>query len=152
VRLILEHLDRSGWGHFLDREVPDFMEWVRNVVLTTPTPQGPGNDALLSAMDLSGKAIQEAVNKHVGAHIVVPNDDTLAVVTGLLSQHTPPAQHEDGKAIDRPSVIVGCWLSALKSRTGTVEALAEAVDSPELDQLLPYALELSVIVDRWQTV
>lgn len=151
VRLILEHLDRIGWGDFLDREVPDFMEWVRRVVLAAATPQRPGDDALLSAIDLSGKVIQETVDEHVGTHVVVPDNDALAAVAGLLSQHVPPAQHENGKAIDRPSIVVGCWLSALKGRGGTVEALAEAVDSPELGQLLPYALELNVIVDRWQT-
>jgi hypothetical protein len=151
VRLILEHLDRIGWGEFLDQEVPDFMEWVRSVVLASPSPQRPGDEALLSAIDLAGRAIQETVDEHIGIHIVVPDETALASVAGLLSQHAPPAQHEDGKAIDRPAIVVGCWLSALKSRSGTVEALVEAVDSPELRQLLPYALELSLIVDRWQT-
>jgi hypothetical protein len=151
VRLILEHLDRLGWGEFLDREVPDFMGWVRSVVLAKPTPQRPGNEALLAAIDLSGKEIQDAVDTHIGTRVVVPSEKALAAVAGLLAQHVPPAQHEDGKAIDRPAIVVGCWLSALKSRSGTVEALADAVDSPELGQLLPYALELSVIVDRWQT-
>ncbi len=150
VRLILKHLDRIGWGEFLDDEVPDFMEWVRSVVLAEPSPQRPSDEALLSAIDLSGKEIQEVVDEHIGKHVVVPDENALTAVAGLLSQHVPPAQHEDGKAIDRPTIVVGCWLSALKSRSGTLEALAEAVDSPELGQLLPYALELSVIVDRWQ--
>ena len=141
MRLILEHLDRIGWGEFLDDEVPDFMEWVRSVVLAEPSPQRPSDEALLSAIDLSGKEIQEVVDEHIGKHVVVPDENALTAVAGLLSQHVPPAQHEDGKAIDRPTIVVGCWLSALKSRSGTLEALAEAVDSPELGQLLPYALE-----------
>jgi hypothetical protein len=64
---------------------------------------------------------------------------------------SPTRKHDDGTPIARPMIIAGCWLSAMKTRSGDVEALADAVDSDEVGQLLPYALELSVIVDRWQT-
>jgi hypothetical protein len=151
VRLILEHLDRLGWGEILDREASDFTAWVRDVASDTPAPQRPADEALRMAIDLSGEKIQDAVDAHIGARVVIPDEDALAAVARLLEQHVPPAQHEDGKAIDRPMIIAGCWLSALKTRSGNVDALANAVDSPELGQLLPYALELSVIVDRWQT-
>jgi hypothetical protein len=151
VRLILEHLDRTGWGELLDSEVPSFMHWVRRVASDKPTPQRPGDDALLAAINLAGHAIQNAVDTHIGERAVAPDKDALSTVAELLRERVPPAQHDDGKAIDRPIIVVGCWLTALKSRGGTIDALADAVDSPELAELLPYALELSVIVDRWQT-
>jgi hypothetical protein len=83
---------------------------------------------------------------------VRPDETALAAVADLLEQHVPPAQLIDGAALDRPTIIVGCWLAALKGRGGAADALADAVDSPELAELLPYALELSVIVDRWEPV
>jgi hypothetical protein len=151
VRLILEHLDRLGWGTILDAEAPDFMQWVRDMATDTPAPQRSGDDALRAVIDLGGRAIQDAVDTHVTDSAVTPDDDALAHVAALLAQHVPPSQHENGDAINRPTIIAGCWLAALKSRSGNVDGLADAVDSPELGELLPYALELSVIVERWET-
>ena len=151
VRLILAHLDGLGWGPIIDREAPGFAAWVRGVASTSPTPQRPADEAVRAAIDLAAARIQDAVDKHVAANIAKPDEGALAAVAALLEQHIPPAQHDDGTPIARAMIIAGCWLSAMKTRSGNVEALAEAVDSNEVGQLLPYALELSVIVDRWQT-
>lgn len=151
VRLILAHLDRLGWGSIIDREVPGFAAWVRGVASAPPASQRPADEALRKAIDLAARRIQGAVDKHVSANIAKPDEEALASVAELLKQHVPPAQHDDGSPIARPMIIAGCWLSAMKTRSGDVEALADAVDSDEVGQLLPYALELSVIVARWQT-
>ncbi len=151
VRLIIEHLDRLGWGAIVDREVPGLATWVRGVASRPPSLQRPADEALRAAIDLAGGRIQDAVDSHINARVANPNEGALAAVAALLKQHVPPAQH-DGRAIEQPMIIAGCWLSVLKTHGGTVDALSDAVDSPELGQLLPYALELSVIVDRWQTV
>jgi hypothetical protein len=150
VRLIVEHLKRRGWGAVLRDEVPRFMSWISDVASGVPTPQSPDDEALRSAIDLIGASVQDAVDAHVGTHGISADGVALAAVSGLLQQHVPPAQMESSEAIDRPTIIVGCWLAALKDRGGTIDVLADAVDSPELGDLLPYALELSVIVDRWQ--
>lgn len=149
VRFIVEHLDRLGWGPILDREVNGFMQWVRKLASETPASRGHGDDALRAAIDVGGRTIQDAVDQHVAGSLAPPDEAALAYVVELLAQHVPPAQHEDAKAISRPTIIAGCWLAALKGRGGHVDDLADAVDSPELGELLPYALELSVIVERW---
>jgi hypothetical protein len=151
VRLIIEHLDRLGWTSVLDRDTPDFVQWVRGVASANPAPQPPSDEALRGAIDIGGRQIQDAAEARAGTRVLRPDDATLSAVTDLLDEHVPPAQVENGAAIDCPTIIVGCWLSALKSRGGGVSGLTEAVDSPELAQLLPYALELSILVDRWQT-
>lgn len=152
VRLIIEHLDRLGWTDVLKSEVPDFMRWVREIASTAPAPQGPADEALRKAVDLIGTHIQDKVDAHLGELVFQPDRQTLAAVAELIAQHVPPAQLDDGRPIDRPTIIVGCWLAALKSGGGSIDALASAVDSAELAKLLPYALELSVIVDKWQSV
>ncbi len=151
VRLILAHLDHLGWGPIINREAPGFAAWVRGVASTTPMPQRSADEALRDAIDLAAVRIHEAVDKHVATNSAKPDEKALKAVAELLDQHVPPAQHDDGTPIARPMIIAGCWLSAMNTRSGTVEALADAVDSNEVGQLLPYALELSVIVDRWQT-
>jgi hypothetical protein len=151
VKLILDHLDRLGWGSIIDQEAPGFATWIRGVASGSPRPQKPADDALRAAIDLAADHIHGAVDKHVGENIAKPDDGALEAVAALLEQHVPPAQHDDGSAIARPMIIAGCWLSAMKTRSGNVEALSDAVDSDEVGRLLPYALELSVIIDRWQT-
>jgi hypothetical protein len=150
VRLILGHLDRLGWGPIIDREVPGFASWVRGVASARSTPQRPADEALRAAIDLAAGRIQGAVDQHVATNIAKPDEEALAAVAALLAQRVPPAQHDDGTPIARPMIIAGCWLSAMKTRSGNVEVLADAVDSNEVGRLLPYALELSAIVDRWQ--
>lgn len=149
VRFIVAHLDRLGWGQILDREVPEFMQWVRKLASDPPTSRSVADDALREAIDEGGRSIQDAVDTHVAASTAQPDAAGLTYVEELLAQHVPPSQHEGGGAISRPTIIAGCWLSALKSRSGNIDGLADAVDSPELGQLLPYALELSVIVEHW---
>lgn len=151
VRLILEHLDRLGWDATLKREVPAFMGWVRGIAAMASGHRKPDDEALRGAIDLIGRRVQDRVDEHVKARLFHPDDAALEAVLGLLEQRVPPAQQDDRKPIGRPTIIAGCWLSALKSRGGGIDALADAVDSPELARLLPYALELSVIVEKWET-
>lgn len=151
VKHILKHLDYLGWGPVIDQEVPGFATWIRGVASANATPQRPADEALRGAIDLAGERIHNTVDQHVAANSAKPDEHALEAVAKLLEQHVPPAQHDDGRPIAHPMIIAGCWLSAMKTRNGNVDALAGAVDSDEVGRLLPYALELSVIVDRWQT-
>lgn len=152
VRLIVEQLDRLGWKPILDAHVPDFAKWIRALAEgapgAKPLDRSPSDQLMNDVIALIGADVQQAVEQHIGDRVFRPAPAEIQGVAELLEQHVPPAQHE-GEPISRPTIIAGCWLSALKQHGGTVDRLAEAIDVPELARLLPYALELSILVDRW---
>lgn len=151
LRLIIERLRRLGWDDVVSNEVPGLVGWLNAAATAEPCSLGPGFDDLRNGIDATGPMIQEFAEEHVGGLLLRPDAGGLEEARLLLAENVPPAQLANGGAADRGTLIAACWLSALSKAEGSLAGIVQALDSPELGQLLPYALEMSVLVEKWES-
>ena len=150
IKLLLDQLDRLGWTDVMKEADPALDAWVRDLAATPVAPSGlPG--FLAWAVDDLAAVIRKDVRGRLKHRVFEPDRVELTEVAHLMRAKIPPAQGHDGSCIARESIMLECWHAALAHAGGGPEALAAAPDAPELEELLPAALELSAVAAAWRT-
>jgi hypothetical protein len=148
VRLMVDHLDRLGWGETMASGAPELDAWIRETA-ATKRDYGQEERFLLWALNQLAALVRRTAAARVKPHRFRPDSIQLATVRRFLEQNVPPAQFDDRTAVPRAAIILGTWLYALESVGGGIVDLGEAPHSPILAELLPKSLEMSAVVEAW---
>ncbi|MCW2981244.1 MAG: hypothetical protein JWO14_2971 [Solirubrobacterales bacterium] len=149
IRLMLQILDSNGWAPTMSAQVPELTDWLRNVSAAGPTLERELG-FLTWVLDTVARDLRRAVDSKFGNFRLTPDSEVLREIDALLKVGIPPAQTHHGDAIDPRAIAVGSWFHALSQAGGDIVSVPEAVDSAEIESLLPKGLEMAAQLAAWR--
>jgi hypothetical protein len=152
THLLLEQLDAMGWTSEFQEELPQVHSWLADIASKPMDPSaGAHYEHIQDALDLLAATIRHVTDLRDLAF--TPNAFTdRAELAELISARILPAQLLNGKPTRRRSVIYAGWLHAFGEAGDHAANLARITADRSLQAFLTKALEMSVILQKWESV
>ena len=150
IRHMMSALDRLGWTVPMRKGDAKLDAWVRSWAETRVQYEDV-EGFLYWAIDELLPVIRSSSQALLKNHVFRPDPSKFVEVEKLLAADIPPAQRLSGEPIAREEIILACWYAALTAAGSGPKALPDAAERPELDELLPAALELSALTQAWES-
>ncbi len=151
IKHMTSALNRMSWDPIMKEGDPKLYAWIRTQC-ERQLHYGGIEGFLSWAIDDLAAVIRNTTRRLLEKRIFLPDPKEIGEAKTLLAAGIPPAQQLSGKPIARETVILTCWHAALNANDGGPQALPCASDTPELEKLLPAALELSALTSAWKPV
>lgn len=152
IRLLLEQLDELGWGELMTSASQEIDDWFRETASGGHAYDNPEERFCVQALGRLAGHVRATVADHVGMLTFLEEEFSPmhAEIVSLLSAGIPPSQTLQLQRIQRPAIILGSWLFAVRREGSDLAALARAADVPELSRLLPKALQDAALLAAWE--
>jgi hypothetical protein len=155
VRLMLEHLERRGWGTYLGSVAPRVEEWLKTIRDDASASfTGAFADVFTffrSQLTRNASIIQDTARERLDRHWLDPAITVSEAneVARLLDASILPV------GLDQPipgrAIVLGGWQAALRHHGDRPEGLVHAVADRRLQDLVGKAVEMSTVVSSWRS-
>jgi hypothetical protein len=139
------------WLSFVRKADPALERWVATQCEQRMSYSGLA-EFLTWAIDELQPGIRQVVQGLLRKRVFLPDGQHLSEVEELLGAGIPPAQRRSREPVSREAILLACWHAAMKENGGGPGALPGAVDTSQLLELLPAALELCALAHAWKEV
>jgi len=151
VKHILDALVNAGWRTPLEARIPTVMKWLDSVASVTPSAVNGIENLCLETCDLFQAQIERIAADRLTGAVFEAGDfnEQVDEMMDFFDQRILPAQMRDRSAADRRSILLGGWLFNLKE--DQVEDIATAIEDAEFQGFLAAALEMSFVLEAWNS-
>lgn len=148
---LIAHLDAAGWRNIAESVAPNTVAWIVGATATPKDPEHPYFEQLEAVTRHLAAALTAVARDHVGDAMFSHDADEVRELTELLNERVLPAQIEEVPA-DRRSIVLAGWTYAFLTRKDEPASLADITADREHQRFLTKALEMSIVLDTWNTL